>query len=331
MKIFHSSTGDNLTKEEVRYLTILGAVFLLSFFYIFGERVQASENTEISFVNQDTQRREMTDSKVSYFYEGLDVKAKSMVVFDSLQDEPLYEKKPNEVMPLASLVKIMTSVVALENIDENENIQISKSALSQTGDNGLLADEKWDARDLIGFTLITSSNDGARAIATHIGEKLGGINEEESLKIFIDLMNKKALDLGLNNTVFYNESGLDTSPTLNGGYGTSTEIVKLFNYAISNYPDVFSSTSFNSQSFKSLNNLDHQALNTNQTTGQVAGISASKTGFTNLSGGNLIISFKPSEERTIIVVALGSTFSERFTDIEKLANTTLKIINEVQL
>lgn len=331
MKIFQNSTGDNITKEEVRYFSILGAVFILSFLYIWDEKTQIVEAKEISSLEEFRLKNEMTDSRVSYFYEGLDTKARSIVVFDTLEDQPLYEKNPKEIMPLASLVKIMTGVVALENIEEDEIIKIKKSDLSQIGDNGLLVDEKWNAKDLIGFTLITSSNDGARAIATHIGNKFGGETEEDALNIFTRLMNEKAASLNLANTIFYNESGLDVTSELNGGYSSAFEIVKLFSYAISNYPEVFSSTSFNSQNFKSLSDLDHQAMNTNQTTGQVAGISASKTGFTNLSGGNLIVSFKAGEERTVIVVALGSTFTERFTDIEKLANTTINVINEVQL
>ncbi|MDQ5883508.1 MAG: hypothetical protein QG654_422 [Patescibacteria group bacterium] len=330
MKIIQNSNSDELTKSERQSLGILGLTLVLACFYVFGNRTEASFE-EVSLKDNEILIAQMTDSRLDDFFESLELKASSVLILNSDTKQKIYGKDTDKVMPLASLVKIMTAVVAMENIDESAIIKIPKEALGLAGDNGLLVDEQWGRDELLRFMLITSSNDATRAISMNIGEKLGSTSEEESVKIFTDLMNAKALSLGLPNTTFLNESGLDLEDGRNGGYSTSKEIVTLFDYAINTYPDIFSSTSFGSKNFTSISMAEHNALNTNQSVGQVAGISASKTGFTNISGGNLIVSFKTLDGQTIIVNVLGSTFTERFTDIEKLSSTTLKIINEVQL
>ncbi|MEZ4210861.1 MAG: hypothetical protein R3B39_01015 [Candidatus Paceibacterota bacterium] len=329
MKILKYSKSDEITKSERQSLGILAATLILASTYIFsyGKEVYSEE---LSPSMQNQMISEMTDSRLGYFFDSLDVKASSVLIFDSENKNAIYSKDVEKVMPLASLTKIMTALVVLDQTDSSENIVIQKEALGLVGDNGLLADEKWGRDELLRFMLITSSNDATRAFSLHIGNKLG-LNEEDSVKNFVEMMNKKASDFGLVNTKFYNESGLDTGDGKNGGYSTSKEIVSLFDYAVTNYPDIFSSTSFSSKTFLSMSNKEHNAVNTNPNPGLVAGISASKTGFTNISGGNLIVSFKTPTGKTIIANVLGSTFSDRFTDIEKLSETTLKIINEVEL
>ncbi len=329
MKILQYNQTDEFTKSERQSLAVLFLTLILACSYIFGAKTEASFE-ETSLKTQEELAREMTDTRLNDFFESLDVKASSILIMDSSTKQIIYSKETDRVMPLASLVKIMTAIVAMENIGESETITIPKEALSLTGDNGLLADEKWGRDELLRFMLITSSNDATRALSAHIGQK-SGLAGEDSVNNFVTLMNTKAKEFGLSQTTFLNESGLDMPDGRNGGYSTSREIVTLFDYAINTYPDIFSSTSFGSKVFISASNAEHNALNTNPNVGLVAGISASKTGFTNISGGNLIVSFKTPEGKVIIANVLGSTFSERFTDIEKLSSTTLKIINEVQL
>lgn len=329
MKILQYNQTDEFTKSERQSLAALFMTLILACSYIFGNTTEAFVEQASFSENQDL-LSQMTDNKIDDFFETLDLKAASILIINSDTEQKIYGKYTDQVMPLASLVKIMTTIVAIENIDQSEVIQVPKEALSLAGDNGLLADEKWNRDDFLRFMLITSSNDATRALSIHMGQKLG-LNQEDSVKIVVDLMNKKAIDLGLTHTTFLNESGLDLEDGRNGGYSTSQEIVSLFDYAIKTYPDIFSSTSFGSKTFISASNTEHSALNTNPNPGLVAGISASKTGFTNISGGNLIVSFKTPDNQTIIANVLGSTFSERFTDIEKLSSTTLKLINEVQL
>lgn len=330
MKIIDSAGGDNLTKSEKQSLGILFFVLVLAISYIFGNRVE-SYVEEVSPEEIAIMLSQMTDNRLDDFFTSLDLKASSVLIVNADSGQKIYGKDVEKVMPLASIVKVMTAIVAIENIEEFETITIPKEALRLVGDNGLLVNEKWGRDELLRFTLVTSSNDATRAISMHIGQKIGAQTEEDSVKIFVDLMNQKAKDLGLINTFFLNESGLDMPDGKNGGYGNAEEVSRLFKYAIQKYPDIFAPTSLMSQIFESRSGVSHTAINTNPNVGKVLGISASKTGFTNISGGNLIISFVSPLNETILVSVLGSTFADRFTDIERLSSTTLKIINEVQL
>lgn len=330
MKIISESHNDNLTKKEGGYLAVLFLILVLAFSYIISNKTDFVY-ADFGDFSEEEIAMQMMDDRIEDLYKNLDLKASSVLIYDSSSKKNIFAKNTETVYPLASLTKVMTAIVAMEEISKDENIVIPKEALSQIGDNGLLADEKWGRDDLLKFVLITSSNDGTRALAMHVGFKNGFTEEGKAVEFFVSRMNEKAKVLGLTNTIFYNESGLDINPEKNGGYSTASEMVALFDYAISKYPEIFESTIFSSQSFVSLSNKSHEAQNTNQNTGKVAGISASKTGFTSIAGGNLIISFKSNNGGNVIVLALGSTFTERFSDIEKLSSTTINIINEVQL
>jgi len=331
MKIIQIKEDKKITKQEKQYLGILLGTFVISFFYLGNNFFVISPKYNIQEKNTESLvlANPVTDNKIERIFQDLDVRADSIIVLNTSNNEKVYSKNIDQVMPLASLVKIMTAVIAMENIKDDEIIKIPREALRQVGDNGLLVDEKWKKDDLIRFMLITSSNDAARAIAMHVGSNLGLVQESDSVNIFVDLMNEKAKSLDLSNMIFLNESGLDVDEKRNGGYGTTKEIATLFDYAIKKYPEIFYPTSFNSSTFISLSATVHNALNTNQNTNKVSGITASKTGFTNLSGGNLIISMEDESGNTVITGVLGSTFIARFSDIEKLANITLKIINDI--
>lgn len=330
--LIQHKTSDSLTKQEKQYLSILGSFLVFALFYFIGNKNIFAEHQVVVELNNFSEREVASQMVSNRFFEEtfdkVETKANSILVYNLNDDSVIYEKNVDEVMPLASLTKIMTAIIAMENLSTGEIVVIPKEALGLPGDNGLYADEKWTRDDLLKFMLITSSNDAARAVAMHVGELLPNDEAEprDSIDNFVFYMNRKMNDLGFSRTYFVNETGLDISTEENGGYGTAREIAQLFGYAVTEYPEIFDSTSFGSQNFKSLDNLDHTALNTNQSLGEVAGISASKTGFTNISGGNLVVSLDVKKEKPIILVVLGSTFNDRFTDINKLANVTMEAI-----
>lgn len=130
-----------------------------------------------------------------------EITAKSAIVYDTATNLALYKKNINLRLPIASLTKIMTAVVALENEDFDQVVKVSKKAAS-IGENsmGLSEGEILNVKDLLYGLILPSGNDAAQALAE--GGKLGRKN-------FIYLMNKKAQDLGLSNTHFTNPSGLE--------------------------------------------------------------------------------------------------------------------------
>ncbi|MCR4334704.1 MAG: hypothetical protein NUV47_03200 [Patescibacteria group bacterium] len=244
-------------------------------------------------------------------FKDIKIKAKSAYILDITENDVLFEMNSKKQLPMASLTKIMTIITAKELNPENTEISISKDALRTEGDNGLHIEEKWKLDDLIRFTLLVSSNDGAYELA-HMKEG------------FLGMMNENAKKIGLSNTYFMNGSGLDISGGVSGGYGTAENVAKMFDYAVSKYPYLFSVTKEKNQSFISLNNITHYGSNTNKIISEIPNVIASKTGLSELAGGNLIIKFIPKENHPVIIVVMGSTNEGRFTDMLTLVKATEK-------
>ena len=198
------------------------------------------------------------------------------------------------------------------------------------GDSGLFAFERWSAKDLFDFTLMVSSNDGATALASVAGgaklirEGSVGDTAESS---FVDEMNSIAKNIGLKQTYFVNETGLDPTTTLSGGYGSARDTSKLLEYIILHEPHLIEATVYPTLGFTSTSNYEHVATNTNEIVGSIPGLIASKTGFTDLAGGNLVIAFDAGIDRPIIVSVLGSSKDGRFEDVEKLVSASLEMLN----
>lgn len=243
-------------------------------------------------------------------YDAITVDAEAFFVYDVVKKEVLYSKNEERQLPLASITKLMTAVIAAEYLPKNTIISISNEAIMEEGDSGLTHGEKWNLNDLIGFTLLTSSNDGAYAIA----------NASESFS-FIEKMNAKAESINLYQTYFSNESGLDASLNNSGAYGSVRDVAFLFEYILRKHSNLIDTTRQ-----KDLVINSHKAKNTNRYVGDIPGLIGSKTGFTDLAGGNLVIAFDAGINRPIIVSVLGSGFDERFDDVRKLSAASIKYI-----
>lgn len=263
-------------------------------------------------------------------FDNLDLEAKAVIIWDVNNHKVLFGKNENEALPLASLTKVMAAIVASDLIPSFTTITIDSDFLNAEGDSGLYVNEKWLFSDLSDFSLAVSSNDGMRAIASVAGAVLSnttGTNDfETGRSAFVNEMNKKAKIIGLNHTKYENETGLDVSVDAGGAFGSAKDMARLFEYALSNYPTLMESTRKNSFEISSLSNLSHNATNTNPFVGFIPGIIASKTGFTDISGGNLVVAFNPELERPIIISVLGSSYDGRFLDTLKLVDSTMQVL-----
>lgn len=248
------------------------------------------------------------------------IEAKAAYVVDLKSGKVLYEKNSEAQLPLASLTKLMTAVSALSVVPETTIITIDKDDLIPEGDSGLYANERWLLSDLLGLVLIESSNDGAFAVASSIGMIEAGTDDKNiGRETFMRLMNNKAKELGLFQTYFNNPIGLDENATKAGGYGSARDMATLIGYAVKNYPDIFRNTKYSSLKMESLNEISHTAINTNKGLDGIPVIIASKTGYTDLAGGNLAVVFDAGIGEPIAAVVLGSTIDGRFEDIKKLS------------
>jgi D-alanyl-D-alanine carboxypeptidase len=152
----------------------------------------------------------------------LRVNGKCAVIMDIGRGKVLYEKEPESKYPPASTTKVMTAVVALENMDlDSDIIPGSKIVRIEPTIAGLEPGVKYKLRDLISAILIKSANDAAFAIA----EAVAGSESD-----FADLMNKKAERIGMKNTFFATASGLPTGRK-DSQYTTAKDLAILMRYA----------------------------------------------------------------------------------------------------
>lgn len=260
----------------------------------------------------------------------LSIDAKSAIVYDINQETVLYGLREKEQFPLASLTKLMTALLAVESLDGTKNIAISQHALETEGDSGLLVNESWKICDLVSFTMITSSNDGADALAAAVGSLLQVTTDEtvpEYVKVdsFVKRMNTRAKELGLSNTKYANATGLDVGGR-GGGVGTAEDISKLLTYIWEHEPHAIAHTDEYTRDFISEDGFLHSAKNTNDYVGIYPGLQGSKTGYTDLAGGNLAIVFDAGLDHPVAIVVLGSTREGRFSDVDTLVDATYEYV-----
>ena len=266
----------------------------------------------------------------------INLEAKAILVFDALENKIIYSLNGEEQLPLASLAKIMTAVVAREILPDYATITVDRDSVKKEGDTGLRVGEKWRARDLLDFTLLVSSNDGAASLAAAAGLIFAGAGQNTEGLVadaatlennFVAQMNEKARSLGLAQTYFLNETGLDLQPQVSGGYGSVLDVATLLVYAVEKYPDLFEATRSPVFEVSLLDGKNRRAKNTNEAVLKIPGLIASKTGYTDLAGGNLAVLFDAGLGHSIAIVVLGSSEQGRFADVEKLASTTISFLN----
>lgn len=275
-------------------------------------------------------------------FSNISLLAKAVFVWDVNEQRIIYAKNEKESLPLASLSKVMTALTALDVMPDSARVNITNNSIKQEGDSGLRNDEKWNLKDLVDFSLVSSSNDGIYAIASAVesfntesdtkkqtvATSTSSSSTETSSSNFVDSMNKKAKNIGLEKTFYLNVTGLDASKIENGGYGSAEDMAKLFAYIIKNKPEVLEATAYDKVNLTSLNGLNYIALNTNEIANEIPGLIASKTGFTNMAGGNLVVAFDAGLMRPIVISVLGSTIDGRFEDMNELVEATMKYIIE---
>ncbi len=267
--------------------------------------------------------------KISDAYSKISLSARSAFVLDVKTGKELFNLNGDAQLPLASLTKIMMAVRALSLASESQIITIDPGFLESEGDSGLFANERWTLKGLIDLTLLESSNDGANAVASVVGA-FGQENAPYDLsrEQFVNAMNKKATELGLTQTYFLNPTGLDENAFVSGAYGSARDMANLFAFALKTYPQLFGVTRYDSREFESLSLLKHNVKNTNTFVGNIPSLLGSKTGYTDLAGGNLVIAFDAGVDRPIVISILGSTEQGRFEDAEKLVWSTLDFLGE---
>jgi D-alanyl-D-alanine carboxypeptidase len=247
------------------------------------------------------------------YTEVLDVKitAQSALAVDAHSGKVLYKKNPQEIRSIASITKLMTALVFLDN---NPGWQKKFHTIASDRRNGgiihLNTGEVLTIRNLFFTALIASDNDATVALA-----RSTGLSEKD----FIKAMNKKASSLGLNNTIFIEPSGLH-----DGNKSTAEDIAKLVQVAISDQ-FIKEATSTNRYEFevqaKEEAKRKVSLVNTDWLTNSYLHVLGGKTGYIEKSGYCLAVKLKNETDQKIIVVVLGSASNfDRFQDVKAISD-----------
>jgi D-alanyl-D-alanine carboxypeptidase (penicillin-binding protein 5/6) len=245
----------------------------------------------------------------------VNLSAKAAIVVDLSNGHTLYSQSADAQLPLASLTKLLTIYGAQQALSPGSPVTISSSSLAQDGDYGLMQGETFAYQDIARFALVGSSNDAAEAIA-EAAESATGRSPES-------FMASTVRTVGLSNTHASNGTGLDIDATEAGAYGTARDIAKLAEAFLNVAPSLAKATTRSAVTVTSTSGVPHSISNTNPDVASVPGIQLSKTGYTDLAGGNLAIIFDAGINHPVAIVVLGSTRDARFTDVEKLVRATL--------
>ncbi len=243
----------------------------------------------------------------------ISLEAHAALVYDLTEGRALFGRSENEALPLASLTKLMTALVA-KDVATVSSVAIPAESILREGDSGLTAGEVWSVDDLISFMLVTSSNDAADGLAVSLMGR----------DAFVRRMNETARTLGIG-AEFRDPTGLDVSEEVSGGKGSAKDIALLLKHVVARDASLLNGTTKPSTTFTT-NTATHVAENTNTITGTVPGLAGSKTGYTLLAGGNLAVVFDPGPGTPLAVVVLGSSREGRFADVQKLVDASLAYI-----
>lgn len=243
------------------------------------------------------------------------IEGKAYIVYDILAQDIIASHNENKILPLASITKVMTAVSATLHKPKDTKVTVNKDSIEDSYDLGLKNNQVWSLDELLKYTLIFSSNDGAEIIADSFGSK----------SIFVTQMNSDAKNLGLN-LVFTDPAGRDVDGNI-GGKGTVLEVAKLFGIARKMIPDILDATTKKRQTVVASNGKVSGIPNTNQHIEDLSGAEASKTGYTDLAGGNLGVVVDVSIGRPIVIVVLGSTKEGRFRDMSLLYTALRKSLS----
>jgi len=237
-----------------------------------------------------------------------EIKAVSAVLMEANSRQVLFEKNANEQRSAASITKVMTLLLVMEEIDSGrisleDRVVASEHAARMGGSQiWLEPGEEMTVEELLKATVIASANDAATALAEYVS---GG--SEES---FVRMMNERAARLGMKDTHFINANGLDGA-----GQYTSAHDVALMSAELMKHEKI---KDYSLVWMDSLRGGKTELVNTNKLIKTYQGITGLKTGTTSLAGSCLTATAERDGLRFVAVILGGETSNDRFNGARKL-------------
>ncbi|MDA2978360.1 MAG: D-alanyl-D-alanine carboxypeptidase [Actinomycetota bacterium] len=233
------------------------------------------------------------------------ITADRWIVFDADADVVLASWNADEQAAMASVTKVMTAILVVENADLNDKVTIPSFATDTRGSTaGLVTGEVWTVGDLLIAMLVRSGNDAALTLGYHVGG--------ESISAFVDMMNAKASTFGMDSTSFANPNGLDHDDH----YSTARDLLTLI-IESQNYPDIKRIGSIKIVSMPGPNGQSRTFTNTNRLLGTYPGVVGLKTGDTPRAD-KVLLGVTERAGRTIYSVVMHS--DDHFADTRELVD-----------
>ena len=234
---------------------------------------------------------------------GPEINAKSAISIESNllgEDKIIFEKNSEEIMPIASLAKLMTAVVAIDNYNMSDTTVVDEVAdLQDPMKQDVKLGDVFTVENFLNIMLVESSNKAAYTLSEIMG-----------VEKFVALMNQKAKDLGLENTFFADPTGLSSEDV-----STAGDLAKFTEYILKNYPEIAKiskEAEIDVPNFGKVQNTDQLLL-------EIPNIVCSKTGFTDAANGCLLlVTNNQTNSDYVINVVLGA--DDRFGEMKKLIN-----------
>ena len=225
--------------------------------------------------------------------------ARSAVLIDADSGRILYGKNEREIRPMASTTKIMTCILALENMEEDQVAEVSEKAVSQPKVSlGMKVGEKFHLRDLLYSLMLESHNDSAVVIAENVGGSVEG---------FAEKMNQAAKKIGCRDTYFITPNGLDASDENGVHATTAADLARILRYCIEMSPKreaFLQITQTKQYSFSDMEGTSqYRCYNHNALLTMMEGAMTGKTGFT-ADAGYCYVGAVKRGDRTFIVALL---------------------------
>lgn len=241
--------------------------------------------------------------------EDFGLSCKAALLMDSATGTVLYENNSHEKMPMASVTKIMTMLIAMENIDSgkmsyDDTVTGSAYAKSMGGSTIFLDEgEQLSVNDILKGIAVASGNDAAVAMAEHIAG---------SAPAFVEMMNKRAAELGMKDTHFVNCNGLDAD-----GHYSSAYDIALMSRELLKHPGIHKFTTI---WLDSLRDGKFTLSNTNKLVRFYDGCTGLKTGSTSKAGFCISATAKRNNMHLIAVIMAAPTSKQRQADASALLN-----------
>ena len=257
------------------------------------------------------------------FADEIKVNGKAVYLVDSATGTEMYSSRSDDRLPIASMVKIMTTLLALESVDRgelslDEMVPVSDAAASMGGSQVFLdSGKEYKAGELIKSIIVASANDSCVAMA----ERLSG-----SVEGFVRDMNERAKDLGMNNTNFVNCTGLPAPES----YSSAKDVSIMFRELIK-HPKYFEYAGIWLEDFVHPDGRTTSMTNTNKLVRFYNGCDGGKTGFTSEAKFCLSATAERNGLRVVAVVIGADSSKERFASVSNLfgyafSNYSAKVI-----